>query len=359
MLDKIYEKLNDIKIRYNELEKSLSEADVTKDIERYTNLSKEHADLNPLIVEFERYKDLEKQKEESEVLLEEEDSEIVEMAHKEIKSIKEKLEEVELNLSKMLLPKDPLDEKNVIIEIRAGTGGDEAALFAADLLRMYMRFAEIKKWKLSLYSANEIGRGGGGYKEVIFSISGKNAYSKLKYEGGVHRVQRVPETEASGRVHTSAVTVAVLPEMDDIDIHIDTKDLRVETFRASGCGGQHVNTTDSAVRITHIPTGVVVSCQDEKSQLKNKTKAMKILRARIYEKTYEDEINKRTESRRIMVGSGDRSEKIRTYNYPQTRVTDHRINLTLYKLPDILNGDLDEIIDALTFADEVEKLKKL
>lgn len=357
MLEKIYEKLTDIEKRYFDLEKQLSKPDITDDIEEYTKLSKEMSELTPIINTFSEYKNLTKQKAESKELLKEKDNDIVEMALLEISDIKEKLEAIEFNLSKMLIPKDPLDEKNVIMEIRAGTGGDEAALFAGDLLRMYIRFAEIQKWKVKLYSSNEIGRG--GYKEVIFLISGKNAYSKLKYEGGVHRVQRVPETEAAGRVHTSAVTVAVLPEMDDIDIKIDSKDLRIDTFRASGCGGQHVNTTDSAVRIIHLPTGITVSCQDEKSQLKNKNKAMTILRARVYEQTYENEINKRSETRRIMVGSGDRSEKIRTYNFPQSRVTDHRINLTLYKLNDILNGDLFEILDSLTLADEIEKLKKL
>lgn len=351
------EKLIDIEKKYLELQKKISDEKIINQREEFTKLTKELSDIEIIITEYRTYKKLNQQLSETKELLDENDKELRELALIDLKSIEEKIIKTSTKLKKLLIPKDPLDKKNILIEIRAGTGGEEAALFAADLFRMYIKYSEQQKWKVILYNSNPTGKG--GYKEIIFKVSGKNVYSKLKYEGGVHRVQRVPETESQGRLHTSAVTVAVLPEMDDIEVDIDSKDLKIDTFRASGCGGQHVNTTDSAVRITHVPTGLVASCQDEKSQLKNKNKAMAILRARVYKKMYEEEINKRTEKRRIMVGSGDRSEKIRTYNFPQNRVTDHRINLTLYKLDEILNGDIDHTIESLATADEIEKLKNL
>ncbi|HPP88479.1 MAG TPA: peptide chain release factor 1, partial [bacterium] len=275
----------------------------------------------------------------------------------DLEILKEEKEKIELEIKKLLIPRDPLDEKNIIMEIRAGTGGDEATLFVADLYRMYSRYAEMNNWKLELLSTSPTGVG--GYKEIIFMISGKMVYSKLKFESGVHRVQRVPITEASGRVHTSAITVAVLPEADDIEIEIKQEDLRIDVFRSQGCGGQSVNTTDSAVRVTHIPTGLVVSCQDEKSQLKNRAKALKVLKSRLLDLEIQKQNQEISMKRKKMVGTGDRSERIRTYNFPQNRLTDHRINLTLYKLETILNGELDEVIDALLTAEELDKLANL
>jgi len=285
------------------------------------------------------------------------DKELVDLAIADLEILKEEKEKIELEIKKLLIPRDPLDEKNIIMEIRAGTGGDEATLFVADLYRMYSRYAEMNNWKLELLSTSPTGVG--GYKEIIFMISGKMVYSKLKFESGVHRVQRVPITEASGRVHTSAITVAVLPEADDIEIEIKQEDLRIDVFRSQGCGGQSVNTTDSAVRVTHIPTGLVVSCQDEKSQLKNRAKALKVLKSRLLDLEIQKQNQEISMKRKKMVGTGDRSERIRTYNFPQNRLTDHRINLTLYKLETILNGELDEVIDALLTAEELDKLANL
>ncbi|HOK41398.1 MAG TPA: peptide chain release factor 1 [bacterium] len=351
------EKLLQLEEKYNLLQKRL-QIEITKNnIEEWKKISKEISELEPVIKEYQNYKRLMQQKEECKELLNSNDSEFIELAKEDLKKLEEQIEKVNINLKRLLLPKDPLDEKNIIVEIRAGTGGEEAALFAADLFRMYVRYAEKQKWKVSIYDSNPTGKG--GYKEIIFSISGKNVYSKMKYEGGVHRVQRVPETEAQGRIHTSAITVAVLPEMEEVEVNINPNDLKIDTYRASGCGGQHVNRTDSAVRITHIPTGIVVTCQDEKSQIKNRARAMSVLRARLFEKFYNEELEKRSQQRRIMVGTGDRSEKIRTYNYPQNRVTDHRINLTLYKLDQVLDGELDEIIENLILADEVEKMRTI
>ena len=285
------------------------------------------------------------------------DDDMNELVKEEIKELEENIASIEEELKVLLIPKDPNDHKNVIVEIRAGAGGDEAALFAGDLFRMYTRFAERNNWKVEVMSTNEIGIG--GYKEVIFMIKGKGAYSKLKFESGVHRVQRVPETEAGGRIHTSTATVAVLPEAEDVDVEINESDLKIDIYRSSGAGGQHVNTTDSAVRITHLPTGIVVSCQDERSQIKNREKAMKILKTRLYDKMLSEQAAEIAEARKSQVGTGDRSERIRTYNFPQGRVTDHRVNLTLHKLNDILDGDIDEIIETLITTDQAEKLKEM
>ena len=283
------------------------------------------------------------------------DAEMKEMAHEELKGLEKNFEDCETNLKTLLIPKDPMDSKNIIMEIRAGTGGDEAALFASDLFRMYSRLAETRKWNIEVLSSNEINLG--GFKEIVFSMSGKNVYGDLKYESGTHRVQRVPSTESGGRVHTSAVTVAVLPEAEETDIDIKTEDLKIDVFRSSGPGGQSVNTTDSAVRITHLPTGVVVTCQDEKSQIKNKAKALRVLRSRLYEAEAARIAKERSDARKSQVGSGDRSERIRTYNFPQNRLTDHRINLTLYKLDAIIAGSMDEVIEALKLSDREEHLK--
>ncbi len=350
----LIQRLEDVIARYEELERLMGDPAIATDHQRLAELAQEQAELRPLVEAYRRYKEVVARLEEARQLLN--DEELGDLAREEVRELEGEKERLEQQIKVLLLPKDPNDERNVIMEIRAGAGGEEAALFAADLARMYMRYAEQKGWKTEILSSNPTGLG--GYKEIIFLIKGKGAYSRLKYESGVHRVQRVPETEASGRIHTSTATVAVLPEMEDVEVHIDPKELRIETFRASGAGGQHVNRTDSAVRITHLPTGLVVSCQDARSQHQNREKALQILRARLYAMEQERRQRELGERRRLQVGTGERSEKIRTYNFPQNRVTDHRIGLTLYRLQDVLDGDLDEIIDALTAADQAERLKR-
>ncbi len=348
-------KLEKVEKRYRELEKLLSTPEIISDREKFQAYSKELGDLKELYEKAQGYRKILKEIDEAKALSQE--KEMKELAEAELEKLEKRKQELEKEIELLLIPKDPYDEKNIIMEIRAGTGGEEAALFAGELLRMYLRYAERHGLKTELLSSNPTGLG--GYKEVIFNLIGKGAYSRLKYEGGTHRVQRVPKTEAGGRIHTSAATVAVLPEAEDVDIKIDPKDLRIDTYRASGAGGQHVNKTDSAVRITHLPTGVAVACQDERSQHQNRAKAMKLLRAKLLEAAEESERKKRVEARRIMVGTGDRSEKIRTYNFPQGRVTDHRIGFTIYRLNEVLDGDLAEIIDALTTADRIAKLEKM
>jgi len=349
-------KIQDIEDRYNELEKKLSKPEVISNPKAYQKIAKEHGYLAPIVNTFRKYRLLKKEIEENRPLLRDPDPEMRKLATEEIEKLESELKEVERQLKILLLPKDPNDERNIILEIRAGTGGEEAALFAADLFRMYAKYAELKGWRTEILSQNVTGKG--GFKEIIVLIEGKGAYSRLKYESGVHRVQRVPETEAQGRIHTSAVTVAVLPEAEDVDVEIRPEDLRIDVFRASGHGGQHVNTTDSAVRITHIPTGITVTCQDERSQHKNKAKAMKVLRSRLLEMQRREQEMKISEERRSMVGTGDRSERIRTYNFHQGRVTEHRIGLTLYKLNNILEGELDLIIDPLITYFQAEALEK-
>ncbi|HWO41217.1 MAG TPA: peptide chain release factor 1 [Candidatus Eisenbacteria bacterium] len=351
MLDKLAE----VEKRYVELEKMMSDPQLLGQQREYSKLAKERAELEEIVACYREWCKVEREIQENRELLEESDEAIRELAKEEIGLLRERKESLENRLKILILPKDPNDAKNVILEIRAGTGGEEAALFAADLYRMYTRYAESRGWRVEMMSSNPTGLG--GYKEIIMSIEGQGAYSRLKYEGGVHRVQRVPVTEGSGRIHTSAVTVAVLPEADEVEVAIDPKDLRIDVFRSSGPGGQSVNTTDSAVRITHIPTGIVISCQDEKSQHKNRAKGMKILRARLLEKKQEEQRSEIAATRKSMVGTGDRSERIRTYNFPQGRLTDHRINFTLYKLDRVMEGELDEIIDALITHYQAEALK--
>lgn len=354
----MFDRLDDILIRYEELLLELNDPVLAEDQKKYRKLMKEHADLTPLVEAYKAYKAANQNIEDSlEMLEEENDEEMRDLLKEEIADSKKEVERLEHEIKIMLLPKDPNDDKNVFVEIRAGAGGEEAALFAAELYRMYVRFAERNRWRAELVSANESGIG--GMKEVVFMISGQGAYSKLKYESGVHRVQRVPETESGGRIHTSTVTVAIMPEAEEVDVQIDMNDIRFDVFRASGNGGQCVNTTDSAVRLTHIPTGIVISCQDEKSQLKNKDKALKVLRAKLYELECEKKHDAEAEARRSQVGTGDRSEKIRTYNFPQGRVTDHRIKLTLYKIDSIMDGELFEILDSLIAADQAAKLSQL
>ncbi|HTZ40629.1 MAG TPA: peptide chain release factor 1 [Syntrophales bacterium] len=353
----MFQRIKEIEKRYEELERLLSDPAVIANRSEYQKLAKEHSDLAPLVEAFREYEKTGRQLDEAQQVLREGDEELRELAKEEIPHLKAKVEELEQRLTFLLLPKDPNDEKNVILEIRAGTGGDEAGLFAADLFRMYARFAEISGWRVEVLSSSAAS-GMGGFKEVIAMIEGRGAYSRLKYESGVHRVQRVPVTEAQGRIHTSAVTVAVLPEAEEVEVQIDPNDIRVDVFRSGGHGGQSVNTTDSAVRVTHIPTGLVVSCQDEKSQLKNKNKAMKVLRARLLDKMQSESAAQMSEARRKQVGSGDRSERIRTYNFPQGRVTDHRIGLTLYNLQAILDGEIQPVIDALATHYQTEELKK-
>ncbi len=341
--------------RYEELEKRISDPEIISNQEEYRKLMKEYSDLEEIVQKYKEYKSIKENiAEAEEIIKEEDDRELRVLAEAEIIEGRKKLEEVENDLKLLLLPKDPNDEKSVIVEIRGGAGGDEAALFAGDLFRMYSMYAEKKGWKVEILDSNptEIG----GFKEVIFSIEAKGAYSKLKYESGVHRVQRVPTTESSGRIHTSTVTVAVLPEMDEVDVQINPADLQIDTYRSSGAGGQHVNKTESAIRITHLPTGIVVTCQDERSQHKNRERALKILRSKLYDMAQQEKIKEVAQERKSQVGTGDRSERIRTYNFPQGRVTDHRINLTLYKLDSILDGDLDEIIDALATTEQAERL---
>ena len=354
----MFDRLEDLVIRYEEVMGELQEPDVANDATRFRNLMKEQSDLAPIVEAFKEYKQCKQNVEDSLMMLEEEsDEEMRELAKEELNESKNRIEELEKEMKILLLPKDPNDEKNVIVEIRAGAGGDEAALFAAEVYRMYVHYAEGRRWKVEMISLNE--NGIGGFKECVFMISGQGAYSRLKYESGVHRVQRVPETESGGRIHTSTITVAIMPEAEEVDVELDRNDCKFDVFRASGNGGQCVNTTDSAVRLTHIPTGIVISCQDEKSQLKNKDKALKVLRARLYELELAKQHDAEAEARKSQVGTGDRSEKIRTYNFPQGRVTDHRIKLTLHKLDSILNGDLDEIIDSLIAADQTAKLAKM
>ena len=354
----MFDKLEDLRIRLDEILNELQEPDVANDQNRFRKLMKEQNDLTPIVEAYNEYKECKQAIEDSlEMLEEESDEEMRELAKEELNDNKKRVEELEQELKILLLPKDPNDEKNVIVEIRAGAGGDEAALFAAEIYRMYMHYAESQRWKVELVECEEIGIG--GMKNVTFMIDGKGAYSKMKYESGVHRVQRVPETESGGRIHTSTITVAVMPEAEDVDIQIDEKDIRIDVMRASGNGGQCVNTTDSAVRLTHYPTGIVIYSQTEKSQLQNKDKAFALLRAKLYDLECQNRHDAEAEARKSQIGTGDRSEKIRTYNFPQGRVTDHRIGLTLYKLDKIMNGDIQEIIDACIAADQAAKLANM
>lgn len=351
------DKLQAIYERFLEVEKNMTDPSIMADQEKMTQLYKDNAELSPIVEKYLEYKKAETAlSEANEILAEETDAELIEMAEMEASDAKEKMPAILEELKIMLLPKNPDDEKNVIVEIRGGAGGDEAALFGADLMRMYTRYAERNRWKFEMLSSNITDIG--GVKEVSFLLQGKGAYSRLKFESGVHRVQRIPATESGGRIHTSTVTVAVLPEVEEVEVEINQNDLRIDVFRAGGPGGQCVNTTDSAVRITHIPTGLVVSCQDEKSQHKNKDKAMKILRSRLFDLMQEQQNSEIASQRKSQVGTGDRSERIRTYNFPQGRVTDHRIGLTLHRLDAILDGDIDEVIDALVTADQAERLKQ-
>ena len=353
----MFDKLSFISDKYNALTDKVSDPQIIADQSKWQKYAKELSELEPIVKKFQEYQQVKKIIAESKELLNESssDEELRELAKLELSEMEDKVEPLEEELKVLLLPKDPNDEKNVILEIRAGTGGDEAALFGADLFRMYSRYAERRGWKTELMEMNETGIG--GIKEAVLLIKGKGAYSRLKYESGAHRVQRVPETESSGRVHTSAATVAVLPEVDEVEVNLNPNDVRVDVYRSSGNGGQSVNTTDSAVRLTHIPTGTVVTCQDEKSQIKNKEKAFKVLAARLYDVMIREQTDEISQQRKSQVGSGDRSERIRTYNFPQGRVSDHRTGVTLYKLDAFLDGDLDEIIDSLITTDQAEKMK--
>ena len=354
----MFDKLDELGKRLEEILNQLGEPGVANDQNLYRKLMKEQAELTPIVDKYNEYRAAKDGIEDSLAILDEEtDEEMRELAKEELNDCKERLEEIENDLKILLLPKDPNDEKNVIVEIRAGAGGDEAALFAAELYRMYVHFAETNRWKPEMISVNE--NGIGGFKEAVFMINGDGAYSKLKYESGVHRVQRIPATESSGRIHTSTATVAIMPEAEEVDVEIDMNDCKFDVFRASGNGGQCVNTTDSAVRLTHIPTGIVISCQDEKSQLKNKDKALKVLRSRLYDLKLQEAQDAEAEARRSQVGTGDRSEKIRTYHFPQGRVTDHRIKFTSHRLQEVLNGDIQEILDNLIAADQAAKLAKM
>lgn len=353
----MFDKLSFISDKYNALTEKVSDPQIIADQSKWQKYAKELSELEPIVKKFQEYQQVKKSIAESKELLNESssDEELRELAKLELSEMEDKVEPLEEELKVLLLPKDPNDEKNVILEIRAGTGGDEATLFGADLFRMYSRYAERRGWKTELMEVNETGIG--GIKEAVLLIKGKGAYSRLKYESGAHRVQRVPETESSGRVHTSAATVAVLPEVDEVEVNLNPNDVRVDVYRSSGNGGQSVNTTDSAVRLTHIPTGTVVTCQDEKSQIKNKEKAFKVLAARLYDVMIREQTDEISQQRKSQVGSGDRSERIRTYNFPQGRVSDHRTGVTLYKLDAFLDGDLDEIIDGLITTDQAEKMK--
>ena len=352
----MFDRLESVVHKFQKLEEDMGNPDLLSNQKEYQQVAKERSELAPIVEKYAHYKRLKEQVQENQTLLErEEDLEMREMIRDEIDSLKDQLERTENGIKLMLVPKDPFDDKNVILEIRAGTGGEEAALFVADLFRMYARYAEIHRWKVEILDSNPTGIG--GFKEIIASINGKGAYSRLKFERGVHRVQRIPVTESQGRIHTSAVTVAVLPEAEEVDVFIDPNDIRVDVFRSSGPGGQSVNTTDSAVRLTHVPTGLVVICQDEKSQHKNKAKALKVLRARLLDSMQREQEAKIAQDRKSQVGTGDRSERIRTYNFPQNRVSDHRINLTLYKLDAILTGMLDDLIDPLNNYFQAESLK--
>lgn len=354
----MFDKLEDLVIRLEEILNELADPECMNDNTRFRKLMKEQADLTPIVDKYKEYKAAKEGIEDSLAMLEaESDPDMREMAKEELNECKAKVEETEKDLKILLLPKDPNDEKNVIVEIRGGAGGDEAALFAAELFRMYSQYADRNRWKVEMMSLNENGLG--GFKEAVFMISGSGAYSKLKYESGVHRVQRIPVTESGGRIHTSTATVAIMPEAEEVDVQLDMNDCKFDVFRASGNGGQCVNTTDSAVRLTHIPTGIVISCQDEKSQLKNKDKALKVLRSRLYDLEQQKAHDAEAEARRSQVGTGDRSEKIRTYNFPQGRVTDHRIKFTSHRLEEILNGDLIELIDNLIAADQAAKLSNM
>jgi peptide chain release factor 1 len=351
----MFDKLAAVEERYVELESLLVSPDVIGNRKDFAKLSKERSSLEAIVHTYRAWKELQEQIEGNKSLVNDPDEDVRALALEELPGLKAENDALESQLKVLLLPRDPNDDRNVLLEIRAGTGGEEASLFASELFRMYTRYAETRRWRVEILSSSETGLG--GLKEIIASIEGQGAYSRLKFEGGVHRVQRVPETEGSGRIHTSAVTVAILPEADEVDVHIDDKDLRIDVFRSSGPGGQSVNTTDSAVRVTHIPSGIVISCQDEKSQLKNKAKALKILRSRLLERAQAEQAAEIAANRKSMVGTGDRSERIRTYNFPQSRVSDHRINLTLHSLDKTLEGDLDPLIDALITHYQAELLK--
>ncbi len=353
----VLDKLEELSQRYDELNEELSRPEIVADLDRMKKVAKEQADLDQIIKVYRALGDTQREIEDLEEIIDQgEDPELVNMAREDLPALKERIASIETELNLLLLPKDPNDAKNTFLEIRAGTGGDEAALFAGDLFRAYCRYAESKSWKVEMMSTSMSGTG--GIKEVIALVHGHGAYSRLKYESGVHRVQRIPTTESQGRIHTSAVTVAVLPEADDLDVSIDAKDLKIDVYRSSGPGGQSVNTTDSAVRVTHVPTGLVVTCQDEKSQHKNKAKALKILKARLLDRMEEERDSEISKERKSQVGSGDRSERIRTYNFPQNRVTDHRIGLTLYRLEETLSGKLDDIIDPLAIHFQTEAMKE-
>lgn len=354
----MFDRLEDLLIRFEEIMGELHEPSVTNHQERFRMLMKEQSDLSPIVEAYQEYKKCRQDIEDSVSMLNSEsDEEMREMLKEELNVAKKRCEELEREMKVLLLPKDPNDEKNVIVEIRAGAGGDEAALFAAEMYRVYVRYAERRHWKVETMNVDEIGIG--GMKDVSFMISGQGAYSKLKYESGVHRVQRVPDTESGGRIHTSTITVAIMPEVEEVDVELNMNDCKFDVFRASGNGGQCVNTTDSAVRLTHMPTGIVISCQDEKSQLKNKDKALRVLRSKLYELEQEKQHDAEAELRKSQVGTGDRSEKIRTYNFPQGRVTDHRIKLTMHRLDAVMDGDIQEMIDSLTAADQAAKLSRL
>lgn len=355
----MFESLISVEKRYDEISALLANPETATDYEQIAKLAKERSDLEDMVETYRRFKAAQHELEDARALLAEEgqDPEMAELAREEAEQLETTVDELQRALHVLLLPSDPADDKNVIVEIRAGTGGDEAALFAADLFRMYSRWAEALRYKVDLLSQSETG--GGGFKEVIFSVRGLRAYSRLKHESGVHRVQRVPVTESQGRIHTSTATVAVLPEMSEVEVEVSPNDIRIDVFRAGGPGGQSVNTTDSAVRLTHLPTGLVVSCQDEKSQLQNRARALQILRARLYSMEMDRQLEEQTEARRSQVGSGERSEKVRTYNFPQNRVTDHRIGLTLHRLDSVMEGDLDELIDSLITAEQSEKMARL